>query len=92
MANIYRKSEPETREVEVFGLDLHEEDREALRADPDKFIRELLEPEIQKVNGVSLDVELTNSLANGGPFASYIVHHTVSGEFASDVEVTRREE
>ncbi|MEV6314333.1 hypothetical protein [Streptomyces sp. NPDC051776] len=89
MAKVYRKGETEAREIEVFELDLSERDQAEMRADPEGFFRRLLEPEIGTVNGVSIDVRIMNNLASGVPIAGpHVVHHTVSGQWQSKVEVT----
>ncbi|MFD3327930.1 hypothetical protein [Streptomyces sp. NPDC058701] len=90
MANVRRIGDVETREIEVFELELDEADRAAMRADPDAYVRDVLAEEISHINGVAVDVHILDELArgtavSGGP---YVVHHTVSGRWASRVEVT----
>jgi hypothetical protein len=60
-----------------------------MRTNPENFIRKALEGDISHVNGVSIDINVMNDLNNGVPIAGYIVHHTVSGEWESWVEITR---
>ncbi|MEU6082638.1 hypothetical protein [Streptomyces sp. NPDC047108] len=92
MAKMYRKGETQTREIEVFELDLGEGDQAELRADPEGFFRTLLAPEIDTVNRVTIDVRIMDDLSSGVPIAGpHIVHHTVSGQWQSTVEVTKAE-
>ncbi|MET9604246.1 hypothetical protein ABZZ17_04165 [Streptomyces sp. NPDC006512] len=90
MANVRRIVDVETREVEVFELVPDEAGLEAMRTDPEAYVREVLADEIGHINGVSVDVHVLGELAkatavSGGP---YVVHHTVSGKWESWVEVT----
>jgi hypothetical protein len=86
MATVRRyDGEPQT--LEAFEIDLDEGDWEALRSAPERFFRELLEPEY-KVNGICVDTRNLGRLArgelaaasfvrlvhiSGGPFDSYYV-------------------
>lgn len=92
MTKVYRKGAAAPREVEVFELDVTEDDQEALRADPGAFVRDRLGSEIPRINGVTLDVRLVDALSKGLPVSGrHVVHHSVSGEWESWVEVTRKE-
>ncbi|MFH8572156.1 hypothetical protein [Streptomyces sp. NPDC017993] len=86
MAKAIRKSEAQSYPLETFEIELDEGDWETLSADPEKFIRERLEPEF-KVNGVCIDTRVLDHLSNdddqvafvrlvhisGGPLESYYV-------------------
>lgn len=81
-----RKSDGEPQTLEVFEIELEEGDWEAMSPDPERFFRELLEPEY-KVNGICVDTRNATSLPgelsassfvrlvhiSGGPFDSYYV-------------------
>ncbi|MET8183432.1 hypothetical protein [Streptomyces sp. NPDC005336] len=94
MATVYRKGEPEKRDVQVFELNVDEKDREAMRADPEKFIRKALEPELPTINRVSIDTKVLSDLESGNPgvrsHTPYVAHHVESGQWASDVTVTNQ--
>ncbi|MFD3677274.1 hypothetical protein [Streptomyces sp. NPDC058613] len=90
MANVRRIGDVETREIEVFELELDEAGRAAMRANPDAHVREALAGEISHINGVSIDVHVLDDLTSGTAVSGgpYVVHHTVSGRWESWVEVT----
>ncbi|MDX3136627.1 hypothetical protein PV367_44110 [Streptomyces europaeiscabiei] len=82
-----RKNDGEPQTLEVFEIELDEGDWEAMSPDPERFFRELLEPEY-KVNGICLDTRNAYRLSrgelpatsfvrlvhiSGGPFDSYYV-------------------
>ncbi len=89
MARVYRKGENEMREVEIFHVELDDGEQEAMRANPGRFVREVLESEMSRVNRVSLDVDMLDDLANGGSARTWVVHHTVSGSEESSSDVSR---
>ncbi|MFF8770714.1 hypothetical protein [Kitasatospora sp. NPDC015120] len=89
MATLYREGKAEAREVEIFRMDLEESDLEAMRADPERFVRDALKDHLSLVNGVSIDARVTAGLTGGESVSGVIVHHTVSGKWESWVEVTR---
>ncbi|WP_407553894.1 hypothetical protein QOM21_28800 [Streptomyces sp. Pv4-95] len=86
MAKAVRKSEGESYPLEIFDIELGEGEWETLSADPEKFLRERLEPEFT-VNGVCIDTRVLDHLSNdedqvsfvrlvhiaGGPLESYYV-------------------
>ncbi|QFQ95748.1 hypothetical protein F9278_05695 [Streptomyces phaeolivaceus] len=82
-----RKHDGEPQTLEVFEIEFDEGDWEAMSPDPERFFRELLEPDY-KVNGICIDTRNAGRLArdelvatsfvrlvhiSGGPFDSYYV-------------------
>jgi hypothetical protein len=89
MPKVYRKSNPQPRQVEVFMLELDTGEAEAMRADPNGFVRKALEGSVSHVNGVSIAIDVMAELKSGATTRGYIVHHTVSGEWESWVEIQK---
>ncbi|MEO3752542.1 hypothetical protein [Streptomyces sp. B6B3] len=89
MVQVHRKGENEMRQVEIFRIVMEDGDQEAMRADPEQFVRQAVASEIPTVNRMSVDVDLLNDLANDEPMATWVVHHTVSGSEESAIDVTR---
>ncbi|OEJ56851.1 hypothetical protein BGM19_01175 [Streptomyces agglomeratus] len=83
MTMVTRKSEVASQSLEVFEMEVGEEDWYALREDPETFFRSRLEPE-HKVNRICVDTRMLRSPeaaagrgfitlvhVSGGPFDSY---------------------
>ncbi|MFE5208728.1 hypothetical protein [Streptomyces sp. NPDC056600] len=82
MTAVTRKGKHTGQVLEIFQVEVREEDREALTADPAGFLRSRLEPEY-KVNGICVDARNLGSPevvaagfvqlvhVSGGPFDSY---------------------
>ncbi|WP_216588431.1 hypothetical protein [Streptomyces brasiliscabiei] len=79
-----RKHDAEPQSLEVFQIELDEGDWEAMRPDPERFFRGLLEPEY-KVNGICIDTRSAGRLARGELVATSFVNlvHISGGAFDS---------
>ncbi|PBC70220.1 hypothetical protein BX265_7616 [Streptomyces sp. TLI_235] len=60
MAHLYRTDQTDIAKVEVFDIELSEEELSDLRAAPEKFLRDLFEREGHEVNSLVLDTRLGN--------------------------------
>ncbi|MGC5039872.1 hypothetical protein ACPXCS_33635 [Streptomyces sp. DT190] len=59
MAQIILATQQEyVQEVEVFDVDLSAEEKAAFRSAPEKFLKELIEGEGHKVNGLAIEARL----------------------------------
>ncbi|MCX4844201.1 hypothetical protein [Streptomyces sp. NBC_00893] len=75
MATVHRPTEIEASAVEVYRLELTEAEQGALKAAPEKFLRELLERDGHTVNRLLVDTRILNG---GCPEGEYEVVHLLS--------------
>ncbi|MFB7374299.1 hypothetical protein ACFC0D_31185 [Streptomyces sp. NPDC056222] len=68
MATVHRPTEIEASAVEVFRLELTEDEQTALKADPEGFVRDLMERDGHTVNRVLVDTLILNGGCPGGGY------------------------
>jgi hypothetical protein len=74
MATVHRPTEIEASAIEVYRIDLTEEEKRALQADPENFLRDLLEREGHTVNRLLID----SRIGKEGCAGEYEVVHVLS--------------
>jgi hypothetical protein len=80
MATANRRTETEDLTVERYDLELDDGEEQALLADPEGFVRNLL-GDAHTINSLSIDTRIVRSQGCPG---GYIVVHVVSGSQRSD--------
>ncbi|MFF3767608.1 hypothetical protein ACFYYR_26500 [Streptomyces sp. NPDC001922] len=76
MATIHRPTEIEASAIEVYRIELSDDEQKELLADPETFIRGLLERDGYTVNRVLIDTRIGD--ADGCPGGSYELVHLLS--------------
>ncbi|WP_406862761.1 hypothetical protein ABZO31_20970 [Streptomyces sp. HUAS MG47] len=82
MPKVTRKTELTSQTLEVFDIEVREEDRTALTDDPEKFFRSRLEPDY-KVNGICVDARNLASLDAALVAGFVTLVHVSGGDFDS---------
>ncbi|MEU9861993.1 hypothetical protein AB0D99_14025 [Streptomyces sp. NPDC047971] len=75
MATVHRPTDIEASAVEVFRLELSEDEQSALHADPERFVKDLMERDGHTVNRVLVDTAILKAECPGG---SYELVHLLS--------------